>query len=332
MPYHRNLWEWKWTWNWKYALYVFFKIYFLIAITVILFYALFKKNKSGSDSINGIQKKEFVELFDVNETASTSNTSSVHILPKKEAALFLLEDKDKYIQSMSTSDLFARKVTCQEAYRLFGYESVLEANESQLSILQKACKLADDFFASYISSSKTTEGPKQLDTIKGISYFDTEKAKSIPWNIILVKEAFEQGLPHTRENYIILHPSLLERPLDELISTLIHEKVHLYQRKYRKEKTFIKSENREDYLTDYMVSKMGFEKIKRRDEVSCDIRTNPDIDEWIYNNPKTKKEMYLCYRSSKPTGIEDVIGESKEEHPYEYIAYEIGKLYETSKK
>jgi hypothetical protein len=315
-------------WDWKHALYLFFKYYFLFLLTVLILrffigkpFSMLTPSSSLPKPYDNEASKMEVELFE--------GSSSVTVIPKQEAGLFLLEDADNYVQSMSKSDLHARKITCEEAYRLQGYYATLDPSSEQLSILQKACQEADNFFATFIVSNiQNSNRNVYIEDIKVIGYFDSEKAKNIPWNFILVKNDYEQGLPHTRDKYIIIHPSLLTRSLKEIVSTLIHEKVHVYQRKYRKEDSYIKAEETNGKLTDYMVSKMGFQKIKKRSDVSCDIRANPDIDEWIYKNPKTNKEMYLCYRSGQPTGIEDVIGESKEEHPYEYIAYEIAQLYE----
>lgn len=306
-------------WDWKHAFYLFFKYYFLLLLTVLLIRIIIGKPNYHTNAITSIDSPMIQESFE--------SSNLVHVVPKKEAGLFLLEDADGYVQSMSKSDLHARKVVCQEAYRLEGYYSTLDPSEEQHSILDKACREADNFFASYIVSTQTNINAN-LQNLQLIGYFDAEKARDLPWHFILVKNTYEEGLPHTRDKYIIISPSLLSKSFKELVSTLIHEKVHIYQRKYRNEDTYIKPLESNGKLTDFMVSKMNFQKVKKRSEVACDIRANPDIDDWIYKNPKTNKEMYLCYRSGQPTGIEDVIGESKEEHPYEYIAYEIAQLYE----
>jgi len=45
----------------------------------------------------------------------------------------------------------------------------------------------------------------------------------------VIKE-YEQGLPHTRENIILLSKNVLKYDELDLTSTLIHEKIHIYQR------------------------------------------------------------------------------------------------------
>jgi hypothetical protein len=93
-----------------------------------------------------------------------------------------------------------------------------------------------------------------------------------------------------------------------LFSTLVHEKVHLYQKKYPKH-------------VELYLSEKGFERVRKREEKDR-IRTNPDIDEWIYK--KGNRVYKYVYRSAYPTSIEDVDG--KYEHPHEDMAEEIEKV------
>lgn len=263
-----------------------------------------------------------------------SSTQHIQFVPATEISTFLLDDKDRYVRDMSSSDLYARKVECQEAYRLTAYYSAIDFTTEQKDILTKACNEADAFFESYSNPNGSTGSGSgsgmfsQASSIKAIAYFDAKKAKELTWKLVLMKDnKYEEGLPHTRDMYIFITPTLLGGNQKDLIRTLIHEKIHIYQRKYRLEKSTITGEAEPVYLTDYMVEQLGYKKVKKRTDMTCDVRANPDVDEWIYSDPKTSGNMYLCYRSGKPTGITDVVGESINEHPYETIAYEIAKLY-----
>lgn len=320
-----------WDLDLKPAIRTFFKYYLFILCVYITWKIV---TYHPNDNQQRRAEKAKIEPFELGtaQASGAEGAIKVTIVPKEEASLFFLEDADKYVQNMSPSDLYARKVQCQEAYRLQGYYATLQATPEQASIIKDACGKADAFFHTYTKdqSGETTKSLNDLKDMKMIAYFDAGKARDLPWSIILVKDDYEQGLPHTRGKYIIIHPSLLQKPMKELIGTLIHEKIHVYQRKYSKEDATIEGDTSPVKLTDYLVSKMGFVKVKRRSEVSCDIRANPDLDDWVYKDPKTGKDMYLCYKSGNPTGIDDVIGDSREEHPYEYIAYEIASLYENS--
>jgi hypothetical protein len=57
----------------------------------------------------------------------------------------------------------------------------------------------------------------------------------IKWKIGLVDgNLYESGLPHTRFDLIIIPLKLLNRifGMNQLINTLIHEKIHVYQIPY----------------------------------------------------------------------------------------------------
>lgn len=297
-----------------------FQVYILFMVMYILFKNYMFSNESDeAEIIDGDKLKDIT-------TIEQFETENIHVQypPSTKIATFLLDDKDKYVQNMSSSDLYARKVECREEYRLKSYYSVIDFNPAQKEIVNRACKEADRFFDSLISPSSS-----QLGSIKGIAYFDAKKAKELTWVFALIKDdGYEEGLPHTRDMYIFITPQLIEKDFKTLVRTLIHEKIHIYQRKYRNEKAKIDGVETEVYLTDYMVDNLGYKKVKKRKDMTCDIRANPDLDEWIYSDPKTGGNMYLCYRSGKPVGITDVIGDSINEHPYEMIAYEIAKKYE----
>ena len=97
-------------------------------------------------------------------------------------------------------------------------------------------------------------------------------------------------------------PTSLAKTSDrELINTLFHEKVHIYQKAYPRD------------LKRWLVHK-GFERVRRRTKGSR-IRANPDIDEWVYRDAN---RVYKClYRSETPRHIEDV--KEDFEHPFEMI-------------
>jgi hypothetical protein len=97
-----------------------------------------------------------------------------------------------------------------------------------------------------------------------------------------------------------------------LIKTLIHESIHIYQRYNKRE------------MDEYMI-KNGFEKIRKKNKGEL-IRSNPDLDEFIYKD-KNGIEMKALYNSENPNGIGDIKISHNMEHPYEYMAYEIAENY-----
>jgi hypothetical protein len=310
------------------SVYLFFKLYLIFMVSYVLF-----KYLSWNPDTNNTPNPKIREAFKGDDDGKESFASSgqLQFIDAATTAKFLLHDDDRYVQGMSKSDLEARKVVCQEAYRLAAYYAAQDFNDEQRALLTKATQEADQFFARYNGQVTSTGKGGYPTSIAAIAYFDAERARQLPWNLMLVSNAYEEGLPHTRGDYIFISPTVLAESYLDLVETLIHEKIHIYQRRYAREQTYLEVEKKNVRLTEYMVSKMGFVKVKRRSESACDLRANPDLDDWIYRDPKTNQEMMACYRSSRPTGITDVVGDVTREHPYEWIAYEISKRYKETK-
>jgi len=131
------------------------------------------------------------------------------------------------------------------------------------------------------------------------------------WKFALIGEVYEEGFPHTRTDIIFLSPKIINYNETDLTTILIHESIHIYQR-YNKT-------DMNKYLQD-----KGYTVSRRRDSEPF-IRANPDLDEYIYKD-KTGTELLYLYKSSMPTSINDIIP-SKNEHPFEIMAYEISEQY-----
>ena len=148
--------------------------------------------------------------------------------------------------------------------------------------------------------------------------FDSIKASNIPWNIGKIKGLlYEHGLPHTRHDDLIIlsGEKNLTGDIRSLTRTLIHEKIHIYQK-----------QNIDDVEKYLKIN--NFEKYKYR-EYNDIIRANPDLDGWIYKN-RLSGNIYKCeYTSSNPENIMDVknTGGQIYEHPYENMAVIISSMY-----
>ena len=206
----------------------------------------------------------------------------VYFLKKNELLDFLKSDLDDYYKTFTKIDLYARNVKSTAEYK---------------SLLPKS--------ASFFTASEKRKIKKMIDEIDekiqliNIDGFDGKKCSTLQWNIGCIDgKEYEGGLPHTRQNTIILPRSFIN------MNTLIHEKVHIYQKMFKKDMAI--------YLSQ-------FEK-RPKDEKS---RANPDTDEWIYND---KKREYKCnYRTKSPKSIADT-SSCKYEHPFEILAYKITLL------
>jgi hypothetical protein len=121
-------------------------------------------------------------------------------------------------------------------------------------------------------------------------------------------------LPHTRKYIIILPIEKINlKTTKQLCELLCHEKVHVYQKKYK------------DNINQYL-KKNDISILKIREEKDM-VRANPDLDNYIYKNNNI---IYSAkYNSTKPSSIVDIEyndGTQSSEHPFEKMAIDIENL------
>ena len=142
------------------------------------------------------------------------------------------------------------------------------------------------------------------------NWYQGEKASKIPWKIgCLDGKTYEEGLPHTIKDMIILYRHDVNNSIEELTNLLIHENVHLYQKKYPDDTLLYLSQNGVSF----------YKKIKESDSAA-----NPDTDNNIYED---HSKIYKSeYKSSSPSSINDIKNNIHEEHPLEKMAYDIQNI------
>jgi hypothetical protein len=221
-------------------------------------------------------------------------------LSKNETATFLIRDEDEYVSSMTMADLHARKVKTHAEYREKLGPTSIEFTETEKVLVDECIDKANLFF-------KNLKSP----------YIDNKLMDKIYWKFALTNHRdYEEGFPHTRQDVIFITPSLLEMSKETIITTIIHEKIHVYQRMYPE-------------LFRAALKTAGYVQLRERKTEPL-VRANPDIDEFIYLSP-TGQEMISLYNSDKPTSISDIKYSKISEHPYEEIAYAIAAEYTTKK-
>jgi len=231
----------------------------------------------------------------------SSNDGACRFLTAEETRVFIARDPDMYVSSFSTWDLIARKCEIELDYLKRAAAAATDFNAAQKSRLVKAAIKADEFFGK-LRATPDKSGFAGLDAA---AY---DKIFAIPWVFALTNcRAYEDGHPHTRANVIFLSTLVDETP-ERLIKTLVHEKLHLFQRLYPQDMMQIMHAN-------------GFVRWKQRFGVPR-IRANPDLDPYIYIDPKSESPMLAVYSSDKPNSIQDIdIKYGTQEHPYEQMAY-----------
>ena len=98
----------------------------------------------------------------------------------------------------------------------------------------------------------------------------------------------------------------MNSPID-LRDILIHEKMHLFTRKYKKE-------------TDKLLARYGFQRVPGNSDMH---RANPDTNTHIYFHPTQGKIYTSQFYNVHPNHINHISSELTREHPYEWLAYVI---------
>lgn len=223
---------------------------------------------------------------------------------KKNLYNVLKEDKDNYFKSFFKKDLQVRNVNNINEYYEILNNSLCEPGENIINKITEC-----------ISRIKLKISDYQLKN-NVYNEINLTKFLNLKWNIGFVcNNEYENGLPHTRSDIIILNKNKIDFSSDiKIMKTLVHEQIHVYQKIYPEE------------VTNYL-NNNEFKKIKIRDE-NDNIRANPDLDNYIYQdkNYNTYKAVY----NNNSNSIEDITyypyNEQSFEHPNEKMAIEFENI------
>lgn len=224
---------------------------------------------------------------------------SIYFLDKEQLFDLLKNDNDNYYKTFNKNDYKTRNINNINEYINLIKESTTDFTHLEKDKLIRCVEKVNIYF----------------DNIK-YEWFDGKKANTILWKIGCVKgKIYENGLPHTRIDTIILSKEYLELYDNQLIKLLIHEKIHVYQKMFPND-------------VQLYIKLNGFIPIKKRD-MNDNIRANPDLDNWIYKDKNSN--IYKAQYNKDPKTINDVIYYPSDsqlyEHPYETMAITIQNLY-----
>lgn len=233
----------------------------------------------------------------------------IQFLTADDVAVLLTTDADNYVKRLSETDLVARGVKTSAEYTEAIKDLGVTLDPMQKRIAERAILDVQKWLTAPARSAKT---------VHGVSF---GKLSVIPWKIAVTAAkpartvAYEGNLPHTRGDVVFIPASYIAADADSrLASTLLHEKVHVYQKMYPGD------------VADALAAE-GYKRENARSKVPR-IRANPDLDDYIYTDP-SGAQMLATYASDAPTGITDVVQTNSAafEHPYEKMAYAIAAMY-----
>lgn len=229
--------------------------------------------------------------------------SGASFMSQSDTSSFLSQDRDSYVKSMSRPDLYARKASHYTEYRERIAECAVAFNANERKKLTRCAKKADEFLRGH------TYRGLDCGAIERIGWVFAKTVKNGTYE-------YEEGLPHTRENVVFLSGYVINDNIandtndDTLVSTLIHEKMHIYQRLNN---------------VQWLVASLGYVEVSPSsiEERSLYLkRSNPDTDGKVYS--KNATAIIFSYRNDRPSSINDVLTRNFTiEHPYEEMAYEI---------
>jgi hypothetical protein len=183
-------------------------------------------------------------------------SSNITFCDTTDSKNFIIEDKDKYINSFTDNDLKQRGALTHKDYMIEYSRAV-----RRVPVIQKIKMI------NYINEAAWFLNRLNSPYIKN---------KNIRWKIVVFDGNVELGKPHTRGDMIFMPKSCFSYSRRNIVGVLIHEYIHIYQKMYNAE--FVNS------LIDNNYVKLGLR--------NTDSRKNPDLDEFEYKHPNGRVMQY----------------------------------------
>ena len=224
-----------------------------------------------------------------------NDSNKIIFLTKEMTSDIIISDKDNYFLRFNELDLLARNAVTVKDYKDKIIKASCDFTDEQREIITECIENINNKLIPKINES----------------WIIRSKLLDIPWKIGVVStRIYEVGLPHTRDDTIIL-PSNQINLSTEFMDTLLHEKLHVYQKTYPDDFSIYLEENK-------------YVKYQKYIDTDIRYRSNPDTDEWIY---KKNGLIYVSEYINNPKTILDVRYKPKNscvyEHPREKSVYDL---------
>jgi hypothetical protein len=184
-----------------------------------------------------------------------------------------------FFSSLNSLDVIARStsnnvVTSGEHYKNIYIASYEDFTDVEKNILNKVVEEANKHLSKY------------------------QNLQQLEWKFTKVNEKIENGLPHTMSDMIVLNTKVLKQTEKELVKTIIHEKIHVYQRL-------------NTASCNKWINQTGFVLLSQSDFSTLDKdvldmrRSNPDLNRNTYYHAKNRLVLKQLYNNTTPYSILD---------------------------
>jgi hypothetical protein len=138
------------------------------------------------------------------------------------------------------------------------------------------------------------------------------------WKIAALADVAEDGYPHTHGDIIFLPLKYFNWPSKKRVVTLLHENIHVYQRQSKSH-------------AEHMAARSRFPLSHLPPHIRYRVRSNPDLDSYVYNSTVTLFDTDHPYKLSDSSLYTVATNGSMSrsgaafEHPNETMAYELSE-------
>jgi hypothetical protein len=220
----------------------------------------------------------------------------------------IIEDSE-YFDNMNQLDLKARNIQSKDEYKDLYINSIGTFTQQQKRDLKHLVRQANKCLRPYT------------------------QIYNIPWKFASISVKIDNGFPHTQGDVIFLSNTFFNRK--DTLKTLIHEKIHIYQRLYPLQ------------TNEYILNVLNFEIKKIPNEIQTKVRSNPDLNNILYgkgdyvyaqifkDNPTSLYDSFAAKINTKtleimPISSNDILPSyikvQQIEHPYEIMACHIPNI------
>lgn len=245
----------------------------------------------------------------------------------------------KSIEGFSSEPVFVSKEYMHKVVQ----DSTYFNNMTELDLMARGAHTQSEYQQRYIENITAFTSAEKAELAALTDEIDrmkpTKRLIALKWKFAKLDEPIENGFPHTLHDVIVLPHSFFvtHASHQQQLTTLIHEKIHVFQRAYPKEvSVFLDIHGFTGPIPPLTLPKFLLEMRRNNPDIVGFYKKNNIIPLQVYNN-KTPRSLQdsrvvlydISTHEIKKTDVAYTIPSfiSQTEHPYEIMAVIISLLY-----